>query len=210
MDRVWTDISRSIDGIVGRLVDWFGNAPTHARPAEPAGAGAARQRWSDGAGETLAADRVGLVRYTVLNLSDGAATVVAHDQILVRGPKTKHEITGWILDNLKRPDSGESQAGGERIFFKVLRHWPRVPGPQPGKPSGEAASKIAGGLDARVLDALEKSDGLAMRDLARQTDESSPKLRRVLQKLMALGSVERLGEGLRTRYRRVKPGGSDE
>ena len=71
-------------------------------------------------------------------------------------------------------------------------------------PRPDASSEEEDELEGAILEALAAApDGLAMRDLVRETAAKRHALRRRLSRLSGAGRVQRRGEGMTTRYHRL-------
>lgn len=198
-------LGRGIDGVVGRLVDQFGDP----RKGE-------HTRQTEGGVE--------LLRYVIVNIASGRERVLHVDETLITDGSSAHDLQRRLLAPYKRNIDFDYL----RVHSRVLRRWPRrpvgepLPDPVPAKPAAAprppppvatAAPEPAptpleeDALDRRLIEILAGADegGLGMAQLVEQTGERSADLRRRLQRLAGAGTVRRAGDGLKTRYRLTNP-----
>ncbi len=85
----------------------------------------------------------------------------------------------------------------------------KAPAAKQAAPPGKATARKTDGLakgEKALLEALTDLDGSAsMRELVERTGETRYALTERLSKLQAEGLVERVGAGLKTRYKRIGP-----
>jgi hypothetical protein len=187
------NLGRGIDGVVGRMVDRFGDVRGDERLPD---------------GET-----VELLRYVIVSVSHDHERVLHVDETLLTVGATGKESRLHLVDGPRHaaPAPGPSSPVSAPPHAQPPPEaTPVTSGSKEQVPaSAELRSHVSGGsefaddLDHRLLSALAEADdaGLSMAQLVKRTGERSAKLRGRLQRLGREGKILRAGDGLKTRYR---------
>lgn len=186
MQDTLINVGRGIDGMVGRMVDRFGDTPSAST-----------------SGTTPA---VALVRFIVVNVAEGHERVLHVDETLVTDGISGRDLERRLL----APYAAHVDRKTLRVHTRLLNSWPRQPPKQPAPATAEAVPETKAAPDdpdQRLISALAGADeaGLSMAQLVKQLGERSAALRVRLQRLNRDGTVRRAGDGLKTRYRLTNP-----
>ncbi len=216
---MWTNLERSIDGVVGRMLSWWSHPPM--RPLTDR--------------ETVSRDVVAgadaVVETAVAVETDAAVEAVAtpsqpspakSKRRASRSKTHSTKTTRQKATRSKRPvtsrpkkraqskaiDKAAPERKTESGKMKPARARSKVT--ETAKSVAETAKSVAqttksvaesDELETKIVAALDVAeDGLAMKQLVSQTAGERPAIRQRLKKLSAAGRIQRKGEGMRTRY----------